>query len=57
VVEGDPAAVAIGISVARSLEDDVRRHLGMNPAAGNLLFLKPDRPLGRECLTSAGRFR
>jgi len=54
VAGGDPSTVAVGISVTGFLEDDVRRHLETNPAAGNLLFLRPDRPLGRECLTSAG---
>jgi hypothetical protein len=51
---GDSAAVAVGISVSGSLQDDVRRELCATRAACAALFLRPDRALGRECLASAG---
>jgi hypothetical protein len=51
---GDPTVVAVGISVTGPLEDDVRRDLQVSRAAGEVLFLRPDRALGRDCLASAG---
>jgi SMODS-associated and fused to various effectors sensor domain len=50
---GDRSTVAVGISVTGSLEDDVRAGLQATRAATAVLFLRPDRELGRECLTSA----
>jgi CBASS immunity sensor of nucleotide second messenger signals len=54
IAEGDPTAVAVGISVTGPLVADVRRDLVATGAAGSVLFLRPDRPLGRDALTSAG---
>lgn len=47
---GNPEAVAIGISVTGSLEDDVRKYLAATKEASSLLLLAPDRALGFECL-------
>jgi len=46
---GDSSAVAVGISVTGSLEEDVRAYLRESRSAGAVLFLRPDRPFGREC--------
>lgn len=54
IAGGDSTAVAVGISVSGSLEDDVRRDLAATGAAGAVLFLRPDRPLGHDGLSSAG---
>ncbi len=50
---GDRSSVAVGISVTGSLDDDVRRYLQATLAAQAVLFLRPDRELGRECFGSA----
>lgn len=50
---GDPSAIAVGISVTGSLEDDVRAYLEATQAARAVLFLRPDRELGRDCFGSA----
>jgi SMODS-associated and fused to various effectors sensor domain len=55
MVDGEGKTVALGISITGSLEDDVRTYLserGEKIAA--LLFLRPERELGRECLRDAG---
>lgn len=49
---GDPSTIAVGISVTGSLEDDVRAYLGATQAARAVLFLRPDRELGRESFGS-----
>jgi hypothetical protein len=54
IAGGDTAAVAVGISVTGSLDDDVARDLRATAAAAAVLFLRPDRDLGRDCLRSAG---
>ena len=53
---GTATKVACGISVTGSLNDDVRNHLdgGSGRAAAAVLFLRPERDLGRDCLRSAG---
>jgi hypothetical protein len=54
VIEGgDSSAVAVGISVTGALEGDVLAHLSATRAAGTVLFLRPDRDLGRDCFSSA----
>ncbi len=54
-LQGDAAAVAVGISVTGLLDEDVRMYLSQNPhLAGALLLLRPERELGRECLRDAG---
>lgn len=50
---GDSSAIAVGISVTGSLEDDVRAYLEANRAACAVLFVRPDRELGRDCFGSA----
>lgn len=54
VTRGDAGAVAVGISVTGSLEEAVRAHVRESRAASAVLFLRPDRELGRGCFTSAG---
>ncbi|MCZ2073599.1 MAG: SAVED domain-containing protein [Bryobacterales bacterium] len=52
---GSGATVACGISVTGDLEQDVRVHLRTVEAgsASRVLFLRPNRQLGRDCLRSA----
>jgi hypothetical protein len=51
--EGD--VVAVGLSVTNSLDEDVRKYLqGSQEKVAALLLLRPERELGRECLSSAG---
>lgn len=53
-VSGTGATVAIGISVTGSLNDDVRKYISEQtepPSA--LLFVRPERELGRDCIQSA----
>lgn len=50
---GDSSTVAVGISVTGSLEADVHANLKASGAAGAILFLRPDRELGRDCFSSA----
>ncbi len=52
IAGGDQAAVAVGISVTGSLVDDVCIHLRETGNAAAVLFLRPDRQLGRECFSS-----
>lgn len=54
VDDGDASAVAVGISVTGPLEMAVRTHLTASREARALLFLRPERALGRECFQSAG---
>ncbi|MEP7215437.1 MAG: SAVED domain-containing protein [Anaerolineaceae bacterium] len=54
VAGGDVSAVAVGISVTGLLVDDVRTYLRESKAASAVLFLQPDRTLGRDCFTQAG---
>ncbi len=51
---GDPETVAVGVSVSGDLSADVLKDLKATRAAGSVLFLAPDRELGRGCLVSAG---
>jgi hypothetical protein len=53
IATGDPSAVAVGISVTGELEGDVRAHLEATHTARAILFLRPDRDLGRDCFRSA----
>jgi hypothetical protein len=53
IAGGDPDAMAVGISVTGSLEEDVRTHLRAARTAAAVLFLQPDRELGRGCFSSA----
>jgi hypothetical protein len=48
--------VACGVSVTGSLEDDVRKHIASHTEnrIAALLLLRPQRDLGRGCLTDAG---
>jgi hypothetical protein len=50
---GDPSAVAAGISVTGLLEADVGADLRATHTAGAVLYLRPDRELGRDCFVSA----
>ncbi len=54
ITPGGPA-VACGISVTGSLDNDVRRHVADygDCAVSALLLIRPDRELGRGCLDSA----
>ncbi|HEX6290111.1 MAG TPA: SAVED domain-containing protein [Herpetosiphonaceae bacterium] len=55
VVDGEGATVAVGISVAGSLDADVHTSLGKRTdAVAALLLLRPDRELGETCLMSGG---
>ena len=48
------STVAVGISVTGDLDNDVRAYLRNAPEkVAALLLLRPNRPLGRECLKSA----
>lgn len=54
-LDGDGDTVAAGISVTGDLAGDVRRHLeGRRQPVRAVLWLRPDRELGRECLRGAG---
>jgi len=50
------ATVACGISITGSLEEDVRRHIATTPElnVSSVLFLRPEKDLGRTALQSAG---
>lgn len=51
----DGPDVAVGISVSTDLVEDVLAYLrGNAPSYGAAMFLRPDRPLGREAIRSAG---
>jgi hypothetical protein len=54
IAGGDQSAVAVGLSVTGSLEEDVRAHLLSAGTAAAVVFLQPDRQLGRGCFSSAG---
>lgn len=51
---GDRATVAVGVSVTGSLETDVQSYITENQSASRILFLQPNRGLGRTVFTSAG---
>ena len=51
---GDPQTVAVGVSVSGDLSAEVLRDVKETRSAGSVLFLAPDRELGRGCLASAG---
>jgi SMODS-associated and fused to various effectors sensor domain len=54
-IDGEGKTVALGISITGSLEDDVRTYLSeRDEKIAALLFLRPERELGRECLRDAG---
>lgn len=53
IADGDAESVAAGISVAGSLESDVRAHVKATREAAAVLFLQPNRELGRGCFSSA----
>lgn len=46
-------SVAVGISVTGSLCNDVRKYLATNNHADALLLLRPEKELGKDCLTDA----
>lgn len=50
---GEASTVAIGISITGSLDADVRSYIIDHRAAANILFLRPNRELGRAVFTSA----
>lgn len=54
IADGDPSAVAVGLSVTGSLAADVQAHLAASRAASKLLLLRPNRELGRTVFASAG---
>jgi hypothetical protein len=54
IAGGVAGAVAVAISVTGLLVRDVRTHLRETKAASAVLFLQPDRSLGRDCFTEAG---
>jgi SMODS-associated and fused to various effectors sensor domain len=54
VAGGDVSAVAVGISVTGVLDGDVRTSLNESHQASKILFLRPNRELGRTVFTSAG---
>lgn len=49
---GNAEAVAIGVCVTGSLDDDVRAYLGATDEVSRLLLLRPNRELGFDCLRS-----
>jgi hypothetical protein len=50
---GDAATVAVGISITGSLEADVQSYTIDHRAAANILYLRPNRELGRAVFMSA----
>jgi hypothetical protein len=54
VPDGDPSAVAVGISVTGALDADVEAYVTHARSASKILFLRPNRELGRTVFTSAG---
>ena len=54
IPNGDASAVAVGISVTGALDDDVRNYLREMRATENVLFLRPNRELGRNVFTCEG---
>jgi hypothetical protein len=55
LVDGDGHTVAVGISVAGSLDDDVRQDLRhRNERVASLLLIRPERPLSHDCLSCEG---
>jgi hypothetical protein len=54
MLDGKGETLAVGISVTGSLEDDVRHYLETRiEEVAALLFIRPQRGLGRECLQEA----
>jgi CBASS immunity sensor of nucleotide second messenger signals len=54
-VDGDGTTVAVGISVAGDLAEDVRKDIeGRTERVASLLLIRPERELGRDCLRGAG---
>jgi len=53
VEAGDAATAAVGISITGLLETDVRAYITETRSASNILFLRPNRELGRTVFTSA----
>lgn len=55
VINGKGQAVAVGISVSGSLDNDVRKFISTrSESISSLLLLRPERELGKECLRNAG---
>jgi SMODS-associated and fused to various effectors sensor domain len=54
VPDGDPSTVAVGISITGALDADVEAYVTDTRSASKILFLHPNRELGRTVFTSAG---
>ena len=55
ILDGEGSTVAVGISVTGDLADDVRIDLERRlERVASVLFIRPERELGRECLRGAG---
>jgi len=55
ILDGEGDTVAVGISIAAPIDDDVRSYLsGRKEKIASLLLICPNRDLGRKCLQSAG---
>jgi len=48
-----PSSIAVGISITRDIEEDVRTYMQESQFGGQLVLLTPNRPLGKECLRSS----
>jgi len=46
-------SVAVGISITGSLCSDVRKYFNTNKIIDSLLFIRPEKELGKDCLTEA----